>query len=331
MKVKLLLIKSFFLIATLLANGHSFAAAKIIKLGHYMTENHPQHIALTRYFKKTIEEKTAGRYEIRIFPNNQIGGEDQVLNGVRNGTIEAGITGLLLQNIDPVFGVWEWPFMFKDNQEAQKVLTQSAIAREIADKHQKYGIKVLAFSMNGFRVVSSNKAVNQFSDFKGLRMRVPLNSMFVVWARAMNVNPQSMPLSEVFTALEQHVIDAQENPYALIKESGLYEVQKYIIETNHMFSPAVLQISLNTWNKMTKEDQSIFEEAAMLYQQEEWKLAMDAERDTRSFLQEKGNQLITPDAQFRADMLNAVQPMYEDFYKNYDWAKRVVDEINASR
>lgn len=331
MKIKLFLIKTVFLVATLFVSSYSFSAAKIIKLGHYMTETHPQHIALMNYFKKTIEEKTEGRYEIRIFPNNQIGGEDQVLNGIRNGTIEAGVTGLLLQNIDPIFGVWEWPFMFKNNEEAQKVLTQSTIAQEIADRHQKYGIKVLAFGMNGFRVVSSNKAVNQFSEFKGLRMRVPLNSMFVVWAKAMNVNPQSMPLSEVFTALEQHVIDAQENPYALIKESGLYEVQKYIIETNHMFSPGVLQISLKTWNTMTKEDQSIFEEAARLYQQEEWKLAINAEQNTRAFLKEKGNQLIIPDAQFRADMLEAVQPMYQDFYKNYDWAKRVVDEINASR
>lgn len=331
MKTKLFLIKTVFLIATLSVSSYSFAAAKIIKLGHYMTDNHPQHIALTNYFKKTIEEKTEGRYEIRIFPNNQIGGEDQVLNGIRNGTIEAGITGLLLQNIDPIFGVWEWPFMFKNNEEAQKVLTQSAIAQEIADKHQKYGIKVLAFGMNGFRVISSNKAVHQFSEFKGLRMRVPLNSMFLVWARAMNVNPQSMPLSEVFTALEQHVIDAQENPYALIKESGLYEVQKYIIETNHMFSPGVLQISLKTWNAMTSEDQTIFEEAARLYQQEEWKLAIEAEQNTRVFLQEKGNQLITPNTQFRADMLAAVKPMYQDFYNNYHWAKRVVDEINAAK
>ncbi len=306
------------LLTTLLASSYSFAAAKIIKLGHYMADTHPQHIALTDYFKKTIEEKTDGRYEIRIFPNNQIGGEDQVLNGIRNGTIEAGITGLLLQNVDPIFGVWEWPFLFKNNEEAQKVLTQSPIAQEIADRHEKYGIKVLAFGMNGFRVVSSNKAVNQFSEFKGLRMRVPLNNMFVVWAKAMNVNPQSMPLSEVFTALEQHVIDAQENPYALIKESGLYEVQKYIIETNHMFSPGLLQISLKTWNKMTPEDQAIFEEAAKLYQQEQWKLAAKVEQDTKVFLKEKGIELIEPNEQFKSDMVAAVQPMYQDFYKNYD-------------
>ncbi len=79
-----------------------------------------------------------------------------------------------------------------------------------------------------------------------MRLRVPLNSLFVDWAKAMHINPQSMPLSEVFTALEQKVIDGQENPYMLIKDSGLYEVQKYIIESNHIFSPGLLQLSLKT-------------------------------------------------------------------------------------
>lgn len=81
---------------------------------------HPSNIVLNEVFKKTVEEKTQGRYEIRIFPNNQLGGEDQIVNGLRNGTIEGGITGLLLQNVDPIFGVWEMPYLFKDNVEAKK-------------------------------------------------------------------------------------------------------------------------------------------------------------------------------------------------------------------
>ncbi|HDL5734464.1 TPA: TRAP transporter substrate-binding protein, partial [Mannheimia haemolytica] len=209
------------LISSLMFTGSAFAKT-IIKIGHYNSDVHPSNIALQEYFKKTIEEKTEGRYEIRIFPNNQLGGEDQIVNGLRNGTIEGGITGLLLQNVDPIFGVWEWPYLFKDNAEAKKVL-ESPIAQEIGEKMEKYGIKLLAYGMNGFRVISSNKKVENFDGFKGLRLRVPLNSLFVDWAKAMHINPQSMPLSEVFTALEQKVIDGQENPYMLIKDSGLYE------------------------------------------------------------------------------------------------------------
>ena len=176
------------LIAMMATSGTAIAAKKIIKLGHYMSDTHPQHIALKEYFKKTIEDETQGRYEIRIYPNNQIGGEDQVLNGIRNGTIEMGITGLLLQNVNPVFGVWEWPFLFKNNAEARKVLTDSQIAKDIMDKHAEYGIKVLAIGMNGFRVVSSNKPVNNFAEFNGLRLRVPMNNMFVVWADRKSVS-----------------------------------------------------------------------------------------------------------------------------------------------
>ncbi|HHE8965648.1 TPA: TRAP transporter substrate-binding protein, partial [Haemophilus influenzae] len=222
------------LLASSILFSSSAFGKTIIKLGHYNSDIHPSHIALQEYFKKTIENETNHRYEIRLYPNNQLGGEDQIVNGLRNGTIEAGITGLLLQNVDPIFGVWEWPYLFKDNQEAKKVL-ESPIANKIGQKMEKYGIKLLAYGMNGFRVISSNKKLEKFDDFKGLRLRVPLNSLFVDWAKAMNINPQSMPLSEVFTALEQKVIDGQENPYMLIKDSGLYEVQKYIIQSNHIF------------------------------------------------------------------------------------------------
>lgn len=318
------------LLASSILFSSSAFAKTIIKLGHYNSDMHPSHIALQEYFKKTIENETNHRYEIRLYPNNQLGGEDQIVNGLRNGTIEAGITGLLLQNVDPIFGIWEWPYLFKDNQEAKKVL-ESPIANKIGQKMEKYGIKLLAYGMNGFRVISSNKKLEKFDDFKGLRLRVPLNSLFVDWAKAMNINPQSMPLSEVFTALEQKVIDGQENPYMLIKDSGLYEVQKYIIQSNHIFSPGLLQISLKTWNKIPKEDQIIFEKAAKLYQEKEWELSIKTELEVKDYLAKHGNEIIVPSEAFKNDMVNASKVLYDSFYKKYDWAKDVVQKINEAK
>lgn len=327
--MKLNKLAKLLLIPTMLISS-SVWAKTIIKLGHYNSDTHPSNIILKDYFKKIVEEKTNGKYEIRIYPNNQLGGEDQIVNGLRNGTIEMGITGLLLQNVDPIFGVWEWPYLFKDNLEAKKVL-ESPVATEIGNKMENYGIKLLAYGMNGFRVISSNKNIEKFSDFKGLRLRVPLNSLFVDWANAMGMNPQSMPLSEVFTALEQKVIDGQENPYMLIKDSGLYEVQKYIIQTNHIFSPGLLQISLKTWNKMPKEDQEVFLEAAKVYQEKEWELAMKTEQEVKDFLANSGTSIVIPNEQLRQDMINSSQTLYEKFYKKYDWSKDVIQRINESK
>ncbi|MEX4438615.1 TRAP transporter substrate-binding protein DctP [Haemophilus influenzae] len=208
---------------------------------------------------------------------------------------------------------------------------ESPIANKIGQKMEKYGIKLLAYGMNGFRVISSNKKLEKFDDFKGLRLRVPLNSLFVDWAKAMNINPQSMPLSEVFTALEQKVIDGQENPYMLIKDSGLYEVQKYIIQSNHIFSPGLLQISLKTWNKIPKEDQIIFEKAAKLYQEKEWELAIKTELEVKDYLAKHGNEIIVPSEAFKNDMVNASKVLYDSFYKKYDWAKDVVQKINEAK
>ncbi|ACA31705.1 TRAP transporter substrate-binding protein [Histophilus somni] len=327
--MKLKKLTKVLVVAGLVFSSSAFAKT-VIKIGHFNSDMHPSNIVLNEVFKKTVEEKTQGRYEIRIFPNNQLGGEDQIVNGLRNGTIEGGITGLLLQNVDPIFGVWEMPYLFKDNVEAKKVL-ESPIAKEIGDKMEQYGIKLLAYGMNGFRVISSNKKLEKFDDFKGLRLRVPLNSLFVDWAKAMNINPQSMPLSEVFTALEQKVIDGQENPYMLLKDSGLYEVQKYIIQTNHIFSPGLLQLSLKTWNKMSKEDQEIFLEAAKLYQEKEWELAMKMEQDVKDFFHKNGKEVIIPSEQFKADMLKASETLYQNFYQKYDWAKGVIEKIQAAK
>ena len=304
-------------------------AAKIIKLGHYNSDTNAQHIALTECFKKHIEEKTNGRYEIRIYPSNQLGSEDQVINGMRNGTIEAGVTGLLMQNTDPMFGVWEWPFLMKDIDHARRVFKSDA-AKMVADKLSEYGIKHLAWGINGFRVISANRTIAKMDDFKGLRLRVPPNSMFIDWGNAMGANPQSMPLPEVFTALEQKVIDAQENPYALLKESGLYEVQSDVLESNHMFTPGMLQMSLKTWERLSDEDKAIFEEAAALYQERQWELATAAVVAVKESLQKEGNIKITvPSAEFRDAMVKAVQPMYEAYYEKYPWAKEFVSKVNA--
>lgn len=328
MNKKSILLKTLIASAVLLSS-QAFSKT-IIKLGHYNSDTHSSNIALQEYFKKTVEEKTNGRYEIRIYPNNQLGGEDQIVNGLRNGTIEMGITGLLLQNVDPIFGVWEWPYLFKNNLEAKKVF-ESPVAQEIGEKMQNYGIKLLAYGMNGFRVISSNKKIEKFDDFKGLRLRVPLNTLFVDWAKAMNINAQSMPLSEVFTALEQKVIDGQENPYALIKESGLYEVQKYILQSNHIFSPGLLQISLKTWNRLSEEDKKVFSEAAKLYQEKQWELAIKAERDVKKFLSAHGKEIIIPTEKFQEDMLNTSQGLYQKFYQKYNWGEDVVKKINMSK
>ncbi len=210
-------------------------------------------------------------------------------------------------------------------------MLESPVANEIGQKMETYGIKLLAYGMNGFRVISSNKRLEKFDDFKGLRLRVPLNSLFVDWAKAMNINPQSMPLSEVFTALEQKVIDGQENPYMLIKDSGLYEVQKYIIQSNHIFSPGLLQISLKMWNKIPKEDQVIFQKAAKLYQEKEWELAIEKESEVKEYLTKHGNEVIVPNESFKTDMISASKSLYDDFYKKYDWAKDIVQKINDAK
>ena len=106
---------------------------------------------------------------------------------------------------------------------------------------------------------------------------------------------------------------------------------KNIIETNHSFSPSLLQISLKTWKNIPEEDQKIFIKAAQNYQQHEWDLAIKAEGEVKTFLKGHDIKIIEPDDQFKADMLKAVQPMYQEYFNKYDWAQKTVEAINAAK
>lgn len=296
-----------------------------IKVAHYFNEQHPQHIAL-QHFEKEVEEKSQGKIDVKIFPNAQLGSEEQMINGVRNGTIEVILFGSLMQNLDPRLGFTETPFLIRDYDHARKVL-DSNVGMEIADVFSDYGVKHLAYSASGFRVISSNKKIEKPEDYKGVRMRIPNVSTFVEMSKLLGVNAQTMAFTEVFTALEQGVVDAQENPMSLIKAQGFYEVQKYIIESNHMFTALNLGMNKNFFDNLNEEQKEIVLEAAAHYSQESWDLVVQDNEKTKQYFIDNGVEVLTPSKEFTAWNQKAMEPLYENMYKKYSWSKGYVDEI----
>ncbi|TCS79392.1 TRAP transporter substrate-binding protein [Tepidibacillus fermentans] len=301
-----------------------------IKIANYFAEDHPQNVALREKFKKIVEEKTNGKVVVEIYPSNQLGDEAQFTNGVRNGTVEMAITGMGLQTANPKIGAVEWPFLFESYDHARKALN-GEVGDEIETEFRKLGVEPLAWTVNGFRVISANRPIKSMDDFKGFRLRMPNIPIFVNTGKALGANVQPLPLSEVFTALEQKVIDGQENPYATLKASGFYEVQKYVLESNHMFSPNVYLMNKKLFDSFDKETQQIIKEAAQESANYEWELLLKSEEDVKKFLKEKGLEIIVPDAQFKEQMVKAMDPVYQDLYKQYDWAKAFVEKVRNSK
>lgn len=310
-------------------NGEGTEDTTTIKVAHYFAESHPQHIALEEEFVPAIEEATDGRISVELYPNSQLGAEEEFTNGVRNGSIEMVIAGMGLQNANPKIGALEWPFLFDDYNQARTALNGETGA-DIEEAFRELGVEPMGWTVNGFRVVSSNQSIESMEDFEGLDLRMPNFDVFVNTGEALGASVQPMPLSEVFTALEQGVIDGQENPYPTLLESGFYEVQSHVLESNHMFSPNVYLMNSEFFDNLSEEDQQVIQEAAQGAADYQWELALESEEEIKEELETAGLTIIQPDEQFKQDMRDAMEPVYEDFYEQYDWAEDFINTIESS-
>ncbi|NEU30657.1 TRAP transporter substrate-binding protein [bacterium LRH843] len=297
-----------------------------IKVANFYADDHPQNIALNEKFKPMIEEKSGGAFKVEIYPNSQIGNEEAFSEGVRNGTIEMAVFGTTLSASEPKIGAIDMPFLFRDYDHAKTVLN-GEVGDEIGDAFRTLGIEPLAWSANGFRVVSSTKPIHSLDDFKGLRLRMPNAPVYIETGKALHANVVAMAISEVFTALESGVVDAQENPYATLKASGWYEVQDHVLESHHLFSAALLGVNQNFWNNLSAEAREIIMEAANETAEYEWKLLEEQEEEIKQYLTEQGLEITVPDQDFKNAMNEAVAPVYEEYFKKYDWAEELIEKI----
>lgn len=299
-----------------------------IKVANFFADDHPQNVSLREVFKPIVEEKTGGAVKVEIYPNSQIGNEEAFTEGVRNGTIEMALFGTILSSSAPKIGVLDLPFLFRDYDHAKAVL-DSEIGDEIGEEFRNLGIEPLVFSANGFRVVSSSKPIYSLEDFKGLRLRMPNAPVYIETGKALGASVHPLSMSEVFTALESGVVDAQENPYSTLKASGWYEVQDYVLESRHLFSTILMGVNQNFWNSLSKETQDVIMEAARETAEYEWKLLQEDEEEVKQFLTEQGLEITIPDEEFKKDMAEAVKPVHQQYYDQYDWAEELIEKIQT--
>ncbi|WP_236692942.1 TRAP transporter substrate-binding protein [Aneurinibacillus tyrosinisolvens] len=300
-----------------------------IKVANFFAADHPQNVALREKFKPMVEEKSGGTLKVEIFDNNKLGAEKEFYDGVRNGTIEMGISGMSMQSDVEKMQVPEWPFLFKDFNHVKKVLN-GPIGQELAaDLEPKHGVHPLAWSANGFRMFSSNRTIAKIEDFKGLRIRVPNVPNYITLGKLLGVNVTPMPISEVFPALEQKVVDGQENPIATLRASGWYEVQSDVLESQHMFSPNIYIINSKLWKSLTPEQQKVIEEASKTAADYEFDLLEKSYEADKKFLQEHKIKFTTPSDEFRSQMEQAAQPLYDEIFQKFGWAKEMRERIKA--
>jgi tripartite ATP-independent transporter DctP family solute receptor len=238
------------------------AAAMTIKLGVVTKPGSAQNIVAEK-FKELIEARSEGDITVKIFHSASLGNETEILQQIQMGTVQMGIiTGGPFDTFDPLVRVINYPFLFKDGEQADQIL-DGELGAEILKSLESSGFKGLAFSENGFRnLTNSKRPVKTPADIDGLKIRVMSSPLHQAIWRTLGANPTPMPWP-IYTELEQGVIDGQENPLWVIEVYNFYEIQQYMTLTRHVYSPHIDVASLVWWQTLSPEQQRMIQAATV--------------------------------------------------------------------
>lgn len=281
-------------IATVALSTSAMAADMTLKLGHPANEDNIWHKASVK-FAEELATLTDGRIEVEVYPNETLGKEMDVINGMQLGTADMTITGESLQNWAPMAALLAVPYAYTSLEDMDAAAGGELGDRIEAQIIENVGIRPIAYFARGPRELTSNRPITSPDELNGLKMRVPNVPLFLnVW-KALGANPTPMAFSEVFTSLQNGTIEAQENPLALIKSANFNEVQKYINKTDHVRSWIYLTISEMAWDQMSEEDQANVMEAAKRTQDYERELFLADEEQLVTQLEDLGVEFVDVD------------------------------------
>lgn len=290
------------------------AMAQNARLGYVPTEDHPVGQA-SRLFAKLVEEKTGGRVKIDTFGNGVLGSEPDMQASVQAGFIDimVGPTPNLV-GVVPQFMIFDLPFFYKDFAAADAVMDGEVGAKLFSQLNEKTGIVGLAWWDNGFRHMTNKiRPVNTVDDMAGINIRVIPNPLFIATWKALGTNPTPLPWPELYSALENGAVDAQETPYALIYTARFYEVQSHLTKTGHVYTPFVLLASRKWFGSLSDEDKALVMEAAKESATFQREVSRKSAEDLEQELVAKGFKIIQPTPEALAAMSERVAPVVKEY------------------
>jgi TRAP-type transport system periplasmic protein len=263
-----------------------------------------------------LAKRTRGRLTIEQFPNSTLGGEVEMLKGVQLGTIDlAFITGAPLPNILPDVGVFNIPFLFRNATHARAVL-DGLIGQSYLQKFRTKDLVALAWGENGMRHITNAKhGVAAPDDLKGLRLRLPQSEVMLAGFKALGADVSPLPFPQLYDALKTGQFDGQENPIATILASKFAQVQKYLTLSGHVYDPAVIVMSADSFNDLTDDDRQAVIAAAKIGAEASRNYAAEAERKGVVVLSEAGMQVTSQID--RGKFVAALSAAVPDFEKRF--------------
>ena len=252
-------LKTLLAAVALAAMGPAMAQTKL-KWAHVYETSEPYHTSSV-WAAQEIKKRTDGRYDIEVFPASSLGKESDINQGLQIGTVDMIISGAsFAARSFPRIGVGYYPYTFRD-AEHLLAYAKSDVFKEMAEGYKaKTGVQMTAVTYYGARHATSNKLFKNCDEMKGIKIRVPDVPAYMALPRACGANPTPIAFAEVYLALQNGTVDAQENPLPTIEAKKFYEVQKNIILTGHIVDSLVTQIAPHVWSKLSDADKKIFTE-----------------------------------------------------------------------
>ncbi|MDQ4061518.1 MAG: sialic acid TRAP transporter substrate-binding protein SiaP [Pseudomonadota bacterium] len=292
-----------------------------LKWAHVYETSEPFHTESV-WAAQEIAKRTNNRWQIDVYPASQLGKETDINQGLTLGSVDMIISGssFAARSFPPI-GVTYYPYTFRDADHLL-AYTKSDVFKELAKGYEdKTGHRILAVTYYGTRHTSSNRPIKSCADMKGLKMRVPDVPAYLAMPRACGANTAPIAFAEVYLALQNGTVEAQENPLTTIEAKKFYEVQKHVVLTGHIVDHLNTVVSKALWNKLSEEDRKIFSEVAQEAAVRATKQIQQREVELVQFFKDKG--LTVTDVN-KAEFQEAVHKnvSFEQFgYRKADWER----------
>lgn len=286
-------------------------ADRTIRISNGVNEEHPIGNGVAK-MRACLAEKSGGKMKMQAFWGGALGGDLQATQALRSGTQEMVVTSSSpLVGILPDLGVFDLPFLFANEKEADAIL-DGPFGKYIADKLPAVGLINVSYWENGFRnLTNSRRPVTKLEDLQGLKVRVMQNNIFLDTFKQVGTNAVPMAFGEVFTALETKAIDGQENPFVTIDTSKMYEVQKFLSITNHAYTPMLILYSKPLWDKLSGDEQKALTECSAAGQKEQRSVSRALSDKSLAALKTRGMQVTELSPAEQARLRDAVKPVYD--------------------
>jgi tripartite ATP-independent transporter DctP family solute receptor len=285
-------------------------------------------------FKAMVENETGGAVKVNLFPAGQLGGEREVAEAVKLGSVQIGMLSGPFSGFCKEAQVFDIPYLFPSLLVAYRTL-DGPFGKELAEEClKKTGMRILTYAQVGFRnFTNSARVIKTPADLKGLKFRVMENPVYMNLVRSMGGAPTPIPWPETYTALQQKVVDGQENPISAIKFAKLYEVQKYMVMDGHTFGVSFMLINERFFQSLPKEYQAIVKNAALTSAVSENGVDNLDNSVGLQFLKDKGMEVYVPTAAQKAEFRSAAQPSvitYLEQQVGRPWIDKVLNAVKQT-